>query len=154
MPYETIGVKFVLDEATTRRLGAHAATLALEAAGKVFVSDIKSAFTSAGAEGSKQATGRIYYRGVNNDIVHQASAPGQAPAVDTGRLRANIDSVMMPGNQRVLIGTPEDYAPYLEFGTSRIKPRPFFRPAVYRYRGNNDLMKKVVYQLRVTGKVK
>lgn len=61
--------------------------------------------------------------------VHTASAPGQPPAVDTGRLRQSIRVQKVgPGHYRV--GTDVQYAIFLEFGTRRIAARPFLRPSV------------------------
>ena len=62
---------------------------------------------------------------------HRASAPGDAPAVDTGRLRQSISAVRIDtGHWRV--GTNVEYALYLEFGTRKIAARPFMRPAADR----------------------
>lgn len=36
------------------------------------------------------------------------------------------------GQQQWLVGTSVEYAIYLEFGTSEMDPKPFFRPAVDR----------------------
>jgi HK97 gp10 family phage protein len=71
--------------------------------------------------GSK--SGRVYGR-------HQASAPGEAPASDTGRLVQSIRVDFQPNALagRVVAGT--DYAKKLEFGTVKIAPRPFMTPAV------------------------
>lgn len=63
---------------------------------------------------------------------HQASAPGEAPATDTGRLLNSIsadgsfDGTKFEGYVRADV----DYARYLEFGTSKILPRPFLIPSV------------------------
>lgn len=60
------------------------------------------------------------------------SAPGQPPAVRTGRLRASI--TWRPGQDArspyVDIGTAVFYAPFVELGTSRMAARPFLRPAL------------------------
>ncbi len=58
---------------------------------------------------------------------HQASAPGQPPATDTGRL-ANSITVLKRGDAWYA-GTGEDYGLYLEMGTRRIEPRPWLQPA-------------------------
>lgn len=74
-------------------------------------------------------TGRIYRR---RGVEHRASAPGEPPASDTGRLVNSIKSdfgkleSQLTGT--VVAGT--SYAAYLEFGTSRMEPRPFMRPAL------------------------
>lgn len=79
----------------------------------------------------KAGTGRRYKRG---NIIHQASAPGQGPAVDIGRLRQSITALKVEdGHWRV--GTNVEYAPYLEFGTRKMAARPFMRPAVRKVFG-------------------
>lgn len=83
----------------------------------------------------KGGTGRTYRRGKN--VTHRASSPGQPPAVDTGRLRSSITYEI--GTQgRVLVarvGTNVEYAKHLELGTSRMRPRPFLRPALAKVKG-------------------
>lgn len=61
----------------------------------------------------------------------------RACPVDTGRLRASIamEPVVRQGDRFVLkVGTNVEYAPYVEFGTSRMRPQPFMRPAFLRAR--------------------
>jgi phage gpG-like protein len=71
--------------------------------------------------------GAIYL--VQGGIEHQASAPGEAPAIDTGNL-VNSIQVEMTGPAAAVVFTNVEYAPYLEFGTIEIAPRPFLQPAV------------------------
>lgn len=72
-------------------------------------------------------TGRIYRRGRRR---HQASAPGEAPASDTGtlvgRIRTSYDSDNLVGT----ITASTAYAAPLEYGTARMAARPFLRPAL------------------------
>jgi HK97 gp10 family phage protein len=75
------------------------------------------------------------------------SSPGEAPAVDTGRLRASITHrvEMDSGEAVAYVGTNVKYAPYLEFGTSRMAARPFMVPAIERNREwIKDKLKSVV----------
>ena len=70
--------------------------------------------------------GRQYKRGTK---IHTASAAGQAPASDTGRLAGSI----LPPRRIARgyeVGTNLDYGRYLEFGTTRILERPWLRPAL------------------------
>ena len=70
-------------------------------------------------------SGRIYKRGKK---FHTASAPGQAPATDSG----NLVSSIMPAMADDLTGEImlNDYGVYLEFGTNRIAARPFIIPSL------------------------
>lgn len=66
-------------------------------------------------------------------VTHIASAPGEAPAVDTGALRASgYVKPVQPGTWEVGF-TGENSEP-LEYGTPHIEPRPYLRPAVDAYR--------------------
>lgn len=76
---------------------------------------------------SGQKSGRIYKRGA---ITHQASAPGEAPASDTGALVRSIRVDHQPGTGRASVVVAADYAGYLEFGTRKMAPRPFIRPSI------------------------
>lgn len=73
-------------------------------------------------------TGREYPRGKNGNKIHRASAPGEAPATDTGALVSStyftkVDSFT------AAIGSRLEYAFYLEFGTLRMAARPSWVPA-------------------------
>ncbi len=72
-------------------------------------------------------TGRIYRR---RGKTHQASAPGQPPATDTGSLasrsRTEYDAAEIKGTAIWSV----TYARPLEFGTARMAARPFARPSL------------------------
>lgn len=96
-------------------------------------------------ESMKTGTGRLYK--VTKTKYHRASEPGNPPAVDTGRLRDSI-SVIKYANASDLesrAGTNLKYAPFLEFGTKHIAPRPFWNPAV------DEARKKLLKQLKEIG---
>ena len=67
--------------------------------------------------------------------IHRASAPGDPPTVRTGTLRRSIQ-IARPKPSRAMtrvgwkIGVNVKYAPYLEFGTRRMKARPFVKPVM------------------------
>lgn len=72
-------------------------------------------------------TGRIYKRGA---VTHQASAPGESPAGDTGDLASKIATSV---NAEALTGSVEfssAHAKHLEYGTRNMAPRPYARVAV------------------------
>lgn len=75
-------------------------------------------------------SGRLYRR---RNIEHRASAPGQAPATDTGFL---LSSIYYERNTPLsaTVGSRLAYAYYLEFGTVRIAPRPAWLPATEKNR--------------------
>lgn len=106
------------------------------------VSDVRSAALRGVADGieavkgnavekilSGNKTGRIYRR---RGVLHQASAPGEPPANDTGRLvqsaRTELDKDAISG--AAIFSTA--YAAALEFGRDdgSIEPRPYARPAL------------------------
>lgn len=80
--------------------------------------------------------GRVYTRH-NPYRVHIASAPGDPPATDLGRLTnsysvLDIKHVKLPGGSgrvEISVGSHVKYAVYLEFGTRHMLPRPHVRPA-------------------------
>lgn len=49
--------------------------------------------------------------------------------VDTGRLRNSISHAVDVNEEAAYIGTNVEYAPYVEYGTSRMKPQPYLKPA-------------------------
>ena len=59
----------------------------------------------------------------------------KACPVDTGRLSNSITHQVRPFEKSVYIGTNVEYAPYVELGTSRMKPQPFLRPAAADHEG-------------------
>ena len=59
------------------------------------------------------------------------SSPGNPPGVDTGTLRASIRQENTGSFERT-VSDGVEYGVYLEDGTERIKPRPFFKPAFDR----------------------
>lgn len=71
-------------------------------------------------------SGRAYKRGKR---VHIASAPGEYPNSDFGNLVRSLFSRRTgPGSAEW--GSRSVIAAYLEFGTSRMLPRPFLRPTM------------------------
>lgn len=73
-----------------------------------------------------------YYSGENRNIEHHPSLPGNAPAPDTGNLRASIHYTIEGKSEKTIgrVGTDVEYGKYLEFGTSRMAPRPWLKPAL------------------------
>jgi len=88
-----------------------------EAADKM-VENMKTSILS----GSK--SGRQYYK---NGSRHTASSPGQAPSNQTGALVKSIK--VKKSNNKAIISISKNYAVFLEFGTSKMRARPFIFPA-------------------------
>lgn len=61
--------------------------------------------------------------------------------VDTGRLRSSISHAR--DEDSAYIGTNVEYAPYVEFGTSRQKARPYLKPAATEH---GDEYREIVEQ--------
>jgi hypothetical protein len=72
-------------------------------------------------------TGKIYSR---RGVQHQASAPGEAPASDTGRLVNSRRTELIAGSLRARLNFSTAYALPLELGTKRMEPRPYARRAL------------------------
>ena len=75
-------------------------------------------------------TGRMYGS-------HRASAPGEAPATDTGLLERSTRARMVPGGVEVYVDEEAGYAArYLEWGSpgGKVAPRPWFYPTVEEHR--------------------
>lgn len=79
-------------------------------------------------------TGRIYKR---RSKTHQASAPGEAPAIDTGALVSSL-YYTQDGPGQATFGSRLAYAFYLEFGVEKgerkIAKRPAWVPVTERLR--------------------
>ena len=74
-------------------------------------------------------------RGEIQGTAYRASAPGESPAVRTGRLRQSFYMVITPaqfGTYQIEIKTNVVYAGDLEYGTERVDARPFIEPAVQK----------------------
>lgn len=80
-------------------------------------------------------SGRIYQKYLPRRV-HQASAPGQAPATDTGTLISGIvidRTDVVRG--RIVIAATSPHAKHLEYGTRTMAPRPFLRRALRIMKG-------------------
>src|SRR5262245_12863773 len=55
----------------------------------------------------------------------EASAPGDYPHAQSGRLRAAVTFEADPADDSISIIVPVDYAGFLEHGTSKMEARPF-----------------------------
>ena len=104
------------------------------------VSDIQSSMAR-----TPRNTEKSYYTN-NKTKAHHPSLPGNPPAPDTGNLRNSIRYEMHDENRNVygIVGSTQkdpDYAVYTEYGTTKMAPRPWLRPAMER---NNDWIRKSI----------
>ena len=70
----------------------------------------------------------VMYQMYNPRREHRASAPGQAPASDTGNLVSKI-IVKQKTRNITNVESNANYSAFLEYGTSKMQPRPFMLPA-------------------------
>ena len=87
----------------------------------------------------------IVYEKYNPRRSHRSSAPGQAPASDTGNLVSKI-RVKQKNPNTTQVESGADYSAFLEHGTSKMLPRPFLFPA---FEKSKEKIKQAVFN-RVT----
>ncbi len=78
-------------------------------------------------------SGRQYYV-PGTHKVYTASAPGEPPAVATGRLRQSVKGSVETENGTLVgyVGTDLEYGKELEYGRYNMEPRPWLRPSFER----------------------
>lgn len=75
----------------------------------------------------------VTYYNTNKSKGHHPSVAGNPPAVDTGSLRRSITYDVDEMKKEARVGsviTNPPYGAYLEFGTSKLQPRPWLKPAL------------------------
>ena len=82
------------------------------------------------AEMAEPKHGALYPRGYGT---HQASAPGEVPAVDYGILINSVQTTM-ERDDLGLVYEGTEYAEVLEYGSVHMAPRPHMTPAADRAR--------------------
>lgn len=145
----------IIDMALVRAKTQAAVAEALNASMLILSSSIRTMLSQPG-------TGRQYRRsaGIGRRArnarqagVHVASAPGRPPAVDTNRLRASftvstvpkqgsrssgtdafVANVQEPTRTVLTFGSRVPYAVFLEFGTRRVRRRPYIAPTLDKFR--------------------
>ena len=81
----------------------------------------------------RPSVGGVTYEKYSPRRTHTASAAGEPPNTDTGRLIGSI-RVQQAGKVTAEVIAGVDYARYLEFGTRHMAARPFMTPAVEQER--------------------
>lgn len=106
-----------------------------------------------------EAVSNIAYQGllyVTASFNQSSGMPGNPPLVDTGKLRGGIN-VQREGAGVYNINTGRtEYAPYLEFGTSRMPPYPFMAPMAKELRKDapkvlRHFLNQYIREKRATG---
>ena len=87
-------------------------------------------------------SGKIYKRG---GVTHQASAPGEAPATDTGVLVGSVSHRVKRDGFEAEVGTNVKYGAHLEFGTSKMAARPWLQPALEANR--DKITKRIITEV-------
>ncbi len=95
----------------------------------------------------------VSYYTNNKTKAHHPSMPGNPPAVDTGNLRNSIRYEVHPEGKEVygIVGSTQkdpDYAVFTEYGTNKMAPRPWLRPAMIK---NNDWIRKSIANAVASG---
>ena len=115
--------------------------LAADARGKVLQACL---ITEKGIKASMRAGGRTESGGPGKGKVGSyASAPGEPPRVQTGRLRASYTHELHETLPIGRAGTNVEYAKHLEFGTRRMAARPHVRPVLHALRSAYEAIFKV-----------
>ena len=74
-------------------------------------------------------------------VAGRVSRPGKPPAVDTGALRASIKVVQTPGKLfSYRVQAEQFYGIMLEYGTSKMKKRPFLKRGVRKVRKQGEVL--------------
>lgn len=121
-----IDVRITLSKNDAKRL-AQATDQAIEAIRQVLITAVLKIDREAKlliSRGPK--SGRLYGK-------HQASAPGEAPATNTGRLIKSIQWQILNQGLAAEIGSPLSYSSFLEDGTRKMDPRPWLLPAYEKH---------------------
>ena len=78
---------------------------------------------------SHGSSGRTYQK-YNPRRTHTASSAGNPPNTDTGYLANNIFLQIDSDGLGASVESRAEYSDYLEFGTSKMRARPFLQPAL------------------------
>lgn len=111
------------------------------------------AIENTAVESIKEQTpgGRLYRSRGDKTKLHPASPPGSPPNADTGELDTGITSTQIEnGPERYINHTASNapHGPPLEFGSSRMAPRPFMSPA---FDANKDAIEASIRKAIIRG---
>jgi len=89
--------------------------------GEAYTQDVKAALGEALIEGSVTLMNQMK----SNISGPSPSKPGEFPGLDTGDLKSSVNFNILKGELRSKIGTHKKYGRWLEYGTSKMLPRPW-----------------------------
>lgn len=95
--------------------------------------------------GLNRGMGQAVQNTVGQAKLNASGRPG--PRVVNGRLRSSIAGRVENNGRRGVVGSKVKYAPYLELGTSRMRPYPYLKPAIvspFRQMVISELIKRGV----------
>jgi hypothetical protein len=105
--------------------------------GRLYIRGQTRKYTGMNSEAARQYHNRGMKWGINRGRkyfvtgykYHQASAPGESPAVDYGLLVNSIE-MAMESELVALVNVVNEAGLFLEIGGAKLEPRPFLAPAV------------------------
>ena len=106
---------------------------------------VAGAIAFEGADTIKAEAQRSISAGSVSGKNHVPSKPGKPPNFDTGFLSGAIVTIQS-GPLTAEVGALAPYSAALEFGTSRVKARPFMRPA--RDKKKAEIQKRFASQMK------
>ena len=116
--------------ATRPRAVEAAEKVGLEAAGRILVTDAKTMIGEEIREWADLAPSTVEEK---QRLGYTGQVSATDPLLRTGQLRNSISSGVE--GHKLVLGSDDPVAPYQEFGTSRIPPRPFIGATMFREGG-------------------
>lgn len=82
---------------------------------------------------------------LDNSALRVLRSAQQKCPVDTGNLRASLTKETSKKELYTVVGTKVYYAPYVEYGTRKMRPKPYLKPAYLENEKDiKNLLKKAV----------
>ena len=98
-------------------------------------------------ESFEQGVPKIINKGVERTAAKIKREAIRFAPVDTGRLRGSI-GIWYVGENEVFVGSELSYSGFVEFGTMKMRPQPYLRPAleIARLTMAPDVMTDLVHE--------
>lgn len=97
---------------------------------RVIASGVQDTMNTAKQSIQQSSSSGVTYEKYNPRRTHTASSAGNPPNSDTGFLVSNIHAVIDADRLGGSVESRADYSGFLEFGTSKMKARPYLQPAL------------------------